>query len=147
MAAQFPPKFLFCPIIEPCDEIMVLFILHKLILQTHMRSHPVGLDVWFLVRPFVYVHTLCVQTEKALVRLRGCAGSPEPSLVTYVISTIISWAGSFDLLGTPTLFGRSFRRRFFTYHHAVKQPHISIILSWLSIPSVLKCAAKILTIG
>ena len=24
----------------------------------------------------------------------GCAGSPEPSLVTCVISTIISWAGS-----------------------------------------------------
>ena len=30
----------------------------------------------------------------ALVRLRGCAGSPVPSLVAYVISTIISWAGS-----------------------------------------------------
>ena len=25
--------------------------------------------------------------------IRGCAGSPEPSLVAYVISTIISWAG------------------------------------------------------
>ena len=31
---------------------------------------------------------------KALVRLRGCAGSPEPSLFAYAISTIISWAGS-----------------------------------------------------
>ena len=30
----------------------------------------------------------------ALARLRGCAGSPVPSLVAYVISTIISWAGS-----------------------------------------------------
>ena len=28
------------------------------------------------------------------VRLRGCAASPEPSLVAYVISTIISWACS-----------------------------------------------------
>ena len=37
----------------------------------------------------------CVRTAKALVRLRGCAGSPEPSLVAYVISTIISCAGSF----------------------------------------------------
>ena len=27
---------------------MVLFVLRKLILQTRMRSHPVGLDVWFL---------------------------------------------------------------------------------------------------
>ena len=79
---------------EPCHEIMVLFILHKFILQTCMRSHPVGLDVRFVVGPFVYFHTLCVRTVKALARLRGCAGSPEPSLVAYVISTIISWAGS-----------------------------------------------------
>ena len=77
---------------ESALEIMVLFVLHKLILQTRMRSHPVGLDVWFLVRPFVYFHTSCVRTAKAL---RGCAGSPEPSLVAYLTSTIISWAGSF----------------------------------------------------
>ena len=31
--------------------------------------------------------------EKALTRLRGSAGSPEPSLVAYVINTIISWVG------------------------------------------------------
>ena len=55
---------------------------------------PVELDVWFLVRPFVYFHTSCVQTVKALVRLCGCAGLPEPSLVAYVVSTIISWTGS-----------------------------------------------------
>ena len=73
---------------------MALFVLRKLILQTRMRSHPVGLDVWFLVGPFVYFHTSCVRTMKALARLRGCAGSPEPSLVAYMISTIISWAGS-----------------------------------------------------
>ena len=30
---------------------------------------------------------------KALARLRTCAGSPEPLLVAYVISTIISWVG------------------------------------------------------
>ena len=39
---------------EPVHEIMVLFVLRKLILQTPMRSHPVGLDVWFLVGPFTY---------------------------------------------------------------------------------------------
>ena len=61
-----------------------------------MRSHPMELDVWFLVGPFVYFHTSCVRTAKALVRLRGYAGSREPSLVAYVISTIISWAGSFN---------------------------------------------------
>ena len=81
--------------IEPSHEIMALFVLRKLILQMRMRSHLLGLDVWFLVGPIVYFHTSCVQTAKALARLRGCAGSPEPSLVAYVISTIISWAGSF----------------------------------------------------
>ena len=79
---------------EPSHEIMVLFDLRNLILQMHMRSHPVGLHVWFLVGPFVFFRTSCVRTAKALARLCGCAGSPEPSLVAYVISTIISWAGS-----------------------------------------------------
>ena len=40
-------------------------------------------------------HTSSVQTAKAQARLRRCAGSPEPSLVAYVISTIISKAGSY----------------------------------------------------
>ena len=31
---------------EPCHEMMALFVLRKLILQTRMRSHPVGLDVY-----------------------------------------------------------------------------------------------------
>ena len=79
---------------EPAHKIMALSVLHKLILQTRMHIHPMGLDVWFLVGPFVYFCSLCVQTAKALVKLRRCAGSPEPSLVAYVISTIISWAGS-----------------------------------------------------
>ena len=79
---------------ETAHEIMVLFVLHKRILQTCMRSHPVGLDVWFLLWPFIYFHTWCVWTVKALARPRRCAGSPKPSLVACVISTIISWAGS-----------------------------------------------------
>ena len=75
-----------------------IFVLHKLILQTRMHSHPVGLDVWFFfVKLFIYFHTLCVQTAKALARLRACAGSPEHSVVAYVASAIISWAGSFNL--------------------------------------------------
>ena len=32
---------------EPAYEIMELFVLRKLILQTRMRCHPVGLDVSF----------------------------------------------------------------------------------------------------
>ena len=81
--------------IEPSHEIMALFVLCKLILQMRMRSHPVGLDVWFLVGPFLF-HTLCVRTAKTVAKLRGCAASPEPSLVAYVISTIISCASSFN---------------------------------------------------
>ena len=46
-----------------------------------------------------------------------------------------------------TLFARSFRRRVFAYHYAVNHPHTNIILSWFSIPLVLKCAAKSLKIG
>ena len=69
---------------------MLLFILGKLILQTHMCSHPVGLDVWFLVGPFVYFHTLCVWTAKALARQHKCAGSPESSVVAHNLR-----AGSF----------------------------------------------------
>ena len=65
---------------EPCHEIMALFVLFTLILQTRMHSHPVALDVWFLVGPFVCFHTSCVRTAKALV--------------AYVVSTIFSWAGS-----------------------------------------------------
>ena len=80
--------------IEPSHEIMILFVHRTLILQTRMSSHPVGIDAWFFVGPFVYFHTSCVRTAKALARLRRCAGSPEPSLIAYVISTIISWAGS-----------------------------------------------------
>ena len=76
---------------------MALFVLRKLIFQTRMHSHPVGLDAWFLVGPFIYFHTSCVRTANALAWLRGCTGSPEPSLVACVISTIISWAGSFRL--------------------------------------------------
>ena len=39
---------------------MALFILRKLILQTHMPSHPVGLDVCFLVSPFDF---MCANSE------------------------------------------------------------------------------------
>ena len=74
---------------EPAHDIMVRFVLRKLILQTHMRSHPVGLDV-FLVGPFDHFHTSYVRTAKALERLRGCTGSPELSLVAFVVSAVIS---------------------------------------------------------
>ena len=79
---------------EPTHEIMALIALCKLNIQTRMRSNPLGLHFWFLVRLFVYCYILCVRTAKALARLRGCAVSPESPLFAYAISTIISWAGS-----------------------------------------------------
>ena len=60
----------------PYVWIMALFFLRKHILQTSMRNHTVELDVWVLVGSFVYFHTSCVRTARALARLRGCAGSP-----------------------------------------------------------------------
>ena len=79
-------------VLMPSHETMVLFVLRKLILQTFMRSHPTGLDVWFFVRPFVYFHTSCVRTAKALARQRKCAGSPKPSLVAYVMYlNLMNW--------------------------------------------------------
>ena len=41
---------------EPPHGIMALFIFRQLILQTCMCSHPVGLDVQYLVKFFVYFH-------------------------------------------------------------------------------------------
>ena len=93
---------------ELAHEIMALFVLSKLILQTCIRSHPVGLHVCFLVGPFVYFDTSCLQRRL----WRDCADahiravSSEPLLVAYVISTIISWAvshlhfKSFEIAGT-----------------------------------------------
>ena len=66
---------------EPCRDDGIFC--PKLILQTCMHSHPVGLEVWFLVWPFVYFHISCVPIAKALARLCRCAGSPKPSLVAY----------------------------------------------------------------
>ena len=83
---------------ELSHEILALFVLRKSILQIHMLSHSVWLDVWFLVLLFVYFHSSCVRTVKALARLHGCTDSPEPSLVAYAISIIISWACSFFTL-------------------------------------------------
>ena len=80
---QIPNMFIY----EPTHEIMALIALRKHNLQTRMRSNPLGLHVWFLVRSFVYFHTLFVRTAKALARLRGCAVSPEHSLFAYAIST------------------------------------------------------------
>ena len=40
-----------------------------------MRSHPVGLDIWFFVRPFVYFQFMCANSEGSdeTVRMRRLA--------------------------------------------------------------------------
>ena len=99
-------------VFEPSHEIMALFVLRKFILQTRMRSHPVGLEVWFLVGPFVYFHTSCVRIAKALARLRGCAGSPEPSLVAYVRGNNLCHGRNIGTIWPSTMFelqGKFFR--------------------------------------
>ena len=95
--------------IEPTHDIMALIALRKLNLQSRMRSLQWGYTS-DSVRPFVYFHTSCVRTAKALARLRGCAGSPEPSLVAYVISTMVSWAGQLRTLNWEALSGNIKKR-------------------------------------
>ena len=48
-----------------------------------------------------------MRTAKALARLRGFAVSPEPPLVAYMISTIISLAGSFLNVPLYLIYGPS----------------------------------------
>ena len=73
---------------------MVLFVLRKLILQTRMGGHPVGLDVLSFGQTCRLLPYCTCANSEAPARLRQCADTPEPSLIAYVISTIISWAGS-----------------------------------------------------
>ena len=53
-----------------------------------MPSHSEGPGIWLSVWRFRLTHCLYV-----LARLRGCAGSPEPSLLAYAISTKFAWCG------------------------------------------------------
>ena len=56
-----------------------------------MCSHPVGLDVWFLVRPFVYFHISGVRTAKALARLRMLAWAFADHLCDKYHHNLSSW--------------------------------------------------------
>ena len=40
-------------------------------------------------------HCLYERAAEVLARLRGCAGSPEPSLLAYAISTKFAWRGPY----------------------------------------------------
>ena len=65
-------------------------ILEFIVLQMCMCSTLFGLQTWNFSCSFLKVPTTFLRTAKALARLRLCAGSPEPLLVAYVISTFVS---------------------------------------------------------
>ena len=49
--------------------------------QPRMPSHSEGPRIWLSVWRFLLIHCLYERAAKVLARLRGCAGSPEPSLL------------------------------------------------------------------
>ena len=59
---------------------------------TDVSSGERGLN---LVRVFTYIHTACMQAAKALASLRICVDSPEPSLLSDLMSTQISCTGQY----------------------------------------------------
>ena len=78
---------------KPSHEIMALFVLRKLILQTRMCSHPVGLDVWCFCRTLCLLpYFMCANSEGSgeTARMRRLVWAFAGH---HVISTI-SWAGS-----------------------------------------------------
>ena len=58
-----------------------------------MPSHSEGPWIWFSVWRFRLTHCLYERAAEVLTRLRGCAGSPEPSLLAQAISTKFAWRG------------------------------------------------------
>ena len=58
-----------------------------------MPSHSEGPGIWLSVWRFLLIHCLYERAAKVLARLRGCSGSPEPSLLTYN-----NWASSWQNL-------------------------------------------------
>ena len=66
-----------------------------LMLIAYAQKPPVNIHArigweYRLIWVFLYIHTLCMRTVKAMARMRICAGSPEPSLLGYMICAEIS---------------------------------------------------------
>ena len=60
-----------------------------------MPSHSEEPGIWLSVWRFLLTHCLYERAAKVLARLRGCAGSPEPSLLAQAISTKFAWRGPY----------------------------------------------------
>ena len=58
-------------------------IVWLVVIQTGIFS--VEPDLWLFVWNFLKIPVFCEQTGEALVRLGWCAGSPEPSLLSYYV--------------------------------------------------------------
>ena len=58
-----------------------------------MPSHSERPVIWLSVWKFLLTHCLYERAAEVLARLRECAGSPEPSLLAYTISTKFAWRG------------------------------------------------------
>ena len=65
--------------------------------QLRMPSHSEGPGIWLSVWRFLLTHCLYERAAEVLARLRGCAGSPEPSLLAEAISTKFAWRGPYDI--------------------------------------------------
>ena len=58
-----------------------------------MPSHSEGPGIWLSVWRFLLTHCLYERAANVLARLRGSAGSPEPSLLAQALSTKFPWRG------------------------------------------------------
>ena len=58
-----------------------------------MPSHWEGPGIWLSVWRFILTQCLYERAAEVLARLRECAGSPEPSLLAYAVSTKFAWRG------------------------------------------------------
>ena len=75
---------------------MVLFVLPKFILQTHMRRHSERIDVWFLVRLFQLLrHFMCANSEGAGETVRICRLA---WAIVVRIHACVKYQGSFIML-------------------------------------------------
>ena len=61
-----------------------------------MPRHSEGPGIWLSVWRFLLTHCFYERAVKVLARLRGCAGSPEPLLLAYAISTKFAWRGPYN---------------------------------------------------
>ena len=69
------------PIFEPRQANLCLRAFRHDKFQLRMPSHSEGPGIWLSVRRFLLIHCLYERAAKVLATLRGCAGSPEPSLL------------------------------------------------------------------